>query len=128
MSNSMSGIVDESAACENGYKDGFRDGLSHAAEIIWPTGNTTNIETMTLIKASGIIRKEMLSEALAGFKPDAKRFRTAFEMAESASRINLIQEVIELIDGLEGSWADLEYNDVLQDVIKAIIKKYGKEV
>ena len=113
---------------EMGYKEGFRDGLSHAAEIIWPTGNTTNVETMTLIKASGIIRKEMLSEALVGFKPDAKRFRTAFEMAESASRINLIQEVIELIDGLEGSWADLEYNDVLQDVIKAIIKKYGKEV
>ena len=45
-----------------------------------------------------------------------------------ASRINLIQEVIELIDGLEGSWADLEYNDVLRDVIKAIVKKYGKEV
>lgn len=45
-----------------------------------------------------------------------------------ASRINLIQEVIELIDGLEGSWADLEYNDVLRDVIKAIVKKYSKEV
>lgn len=91
MSNSMSGIVDESAACENGYKEGFRDGLSHAAEIIWPTENTTNIETMTLIKASGIIRKEMLSEALAGFKPDAKRFRTAFEMAELFS--NYLDEI-----------------------------------
>ena len=70
---------------EIGYKEGFRDGLSHAAEIIWPTGNTTNVETMTLIKASGIIRKEVLSEALEGFKPDAKRFRTAFEMIESFS-------------------------------------------
>ena len=48
--------------------------------------------------------------------------------ARDAYRINLIQEVIELIDGLEGSWADLEYNDVLLDVIKAIIKKYGKPV
>ena len=124
----MSEIVDGLAAYDNGYKEGFRDGLSHAAEIIWPTGNTTNVETMTLIKASGIIRKEMLSEVLVGFKPDAKRFRTALEMIESASRINLIQEVIELIDGLEGSWADLEYNDVLRDVIKAIVKKYGKEV
>ena len=40
----------------------------------------------------------------------------------------LLTEVIELIDGLEGSWADLEYNDVLRDVIKAIIKKYGMEM